>query len=85
MPLGNLMGGGGFDLSQMLGSFGGMNGIFDMTLGTMIEEGGENSSIIISIFSDLNGKNILQSFTSNDFSYLNAQHPSIRKRLVKLI
>ena len=60
-----------------------------MTIGQMMEEneGSETrqKSIIIELFYDINGQNVLQSFTSKDFSYLNQKHPDIRTRLMSQI
>ena len=72
---------GGLDLGQMINSVGGMNGLFNLTLGQMMqqnEQGNSRKSILIQLFEDITGQNILQSFTSKDFSFLNARHGSIR-------
>lgn len=37
------------------------------------------------MFYDITGQNVLQSFTSKDFSYLNQKHPEIRARLMSQI
>lgn len=87
MPIGNLL--GGLDLGGMLNSVGGMNGLFNLTLGQMMEENeqgeGGRKPILIYLFEDITGQNIMQSFTTKDFSYLNVRHASIRQRLIKRI
>ena len=40
---------------------------------------------MIDLFSEITGQNILQSFTSKDFSYLNDKHQSIQEKLKKNI
>ena len=69
------------DIGQLVGSMGGMGNLMNMSFGELME----GQSIFSNIFHDITGGNIMQSFTTKDFRYLNEKQPSIRSRLLKLI
>lgn len=51
----------------------------------MLEEGGEASEIITTILRPISGNNLIQAFTTKNFSFLDEKHKDLREALLEVL
>ena len=58
--------------------------MLNMSISEMLQEGGEASEVTTTLLQPISGNNVIQSFTTKNFSFLSEKQPELRAALLEL-